>query len=484
MPSAKRSQRKESRSQRVATQELEQSSADLELAGEANGSGKQDRAPSDDEGIDGDHDRTASGTRWRIQLVGLSACCIFIVAMLLLDVLIFYSDEPTEEQPSLAVALLDGDSHLPPLRSPSTPHGPPVAPTVQPTPPLLSPAYAEPLPSMLPSSPRSPPALPRTPTSPPQPPSPPESPPPPYLLWPGPLSAEKCEAMMGDPAGLFRKMFAAHPFQQRQRNKPDCWDIRRDDRSKRQQAHQYFNETLAGDHCASNWYEGNPDELGEADRTPSFSANSPALLGFDETIDDYCRLQPMVNYAATQAGGYWHATQCIGANLNILSLYGVRVPYNICRNLEWMVCAAGGKLPGQNTPKILFSIAPRDLDPGPTSTKPFGQCRGWRDKAGSCEGGYATDDIFFLEACLFNQICSNHDELWQLDAGTPWECHLSVDRFDELKGMLIAEPDWGAPQGLLPACDVWCNKWTCTHKACSGCGHSVHSDRHICADEI
>ena len=34
-----------------------------------------------------------------------------------------------------------------------------------------------------------------------------------------------------------------------------------------------------------------------------------------------------------------------------------------------------------------------------------------------CQNNYATDDIFFLEVCMFNQICRNGEELWRLDVG-------------------------------------------------------------------
>ena len=106
----------------------------------------------------------------------------------------------------------------------------------------------------------------------------------------------------------------------------------------------------------------------------------------------------------------------MNANLNILSLYGDRVPYNICRNLEWQVCAAKGQLPGQGGHDIIFARSPNSLDPS-SREKPLGQCRGWRPGgAGNCmRDGYATDDIFFLEVCLFNQICSNGHELFQLN---------------------------------------------------------------------
>ena len=68
------------------------------------------------------------------------------------------------------------------------------------------------------------------------------------------------------------------------------------------------------------------------------------------------------------------------------------------------VCAAQGKLPGQNNRNIIFARAPASLDP--KGNKPFGECRGWRPGGvgGDCKRtGYATDDIFFLEVCMFNQ---------------------------------------------------------------------------------
>ena len=284
--------------------------------------------------------------------------------------------------------------------------------------------------------------------------------------------------MLGDRSGLMRKMWAAHPFQQRRRGQPNCWDRKRDARNTWQDPEQYFTETFAGFWCGSNWYEGNPGQLGNMHYRPSFTADAPALLGFDETIDSFCASRDAANPNGG-AGGNWHAGHCIAANLNILSLYGNRVPYNICCNLEWQVCASLGKLPGQTSPQILFSKAPSELDPGPSSAKPFGQCRGWRDAEGSCEGAYATDSIFFLEVCVFNQICANSDELWTLAAGQPFTCNLNRSRFDALQQMLIEEPDWGPPSGLLPPCEAWCNKWTCEADPCSGCGAPMHAHRNL-----
>ena len=69
--------------------------------------------------------------------------------------------------------------------------------------------------------------------------------------------------------------------------------------------------------------------------------------------------------------------RCVHSGFNILSLYGARVPYNICRNLEWQVCAAKGRIPGQNSKKIVFGKKPSELDPNPGGGKPLGTCGGW-----------------------------------------------------------------------------------------------------------
>ena len=71
------------------------------------------------------------------------------------------------------------------------------------------------------------------------------------------------------------------------------------------------------------------------------------LVRFDESIDAFCGAKQSAaqrwRYAATHAG------TCVNANLNILSLYAGpqhpngRVPYNLCRNLEWQVHTLGAR---------------------------------------------------------------------------------------------------------------------------------------------
>ena len=231
-------------------------------------------------------------------------------------------------------------------------------------------------PSPLPSPPR-PPRPPRL---------PPPSPPPPGPLptqqpWSAldRLSTQSCRSMLRDDAHPFRRMWAAEPWQLRTEGMASCWDRKRDAHGQFQRAQDYFLNTQLGASCNSNWYEGNGggyDEniLGRADFNLGskvgqwFPGAAPALLGFDESIESYCW---------DHGGRGSHAMACIRAGFNILSLYGERVPYNICRNLEWQVCAAKGLLPGQGGRTIIFGKRPGDLDPSRKGGKPLGTCGGW-----------------------------------------------------------------------------------------------------------
>ena len=101
-------------------------------------------------------------------------------------------------------------------------------------------------------------------------------------------------------------------------------------------------------------YEVAGGQLGQPWHRQQYPFPAPALLGFDESIEDFC------NDELRQMGkwiGRGHAQDCVEAGVNILALYGDRVPYNICRNLEWVVCAAQGALPGQSNTDIIFAKA-------------------------------------------------------------------------------------------------------------------------------
>ena len=205
-----------------------------------------------------------------------------------------------------------------------------------------------------------------------------------------------------------------------------CWESVRDNRWVTQTSDAFFNETLDGRHCDTNWFEGNPGSLGtwgaqfpgNLGSSGSWEAHAPALLGFDETIDEYCGQHVNANFYGPGA----HAERCVAANVNILSLYGDHLPYNICRNLEWQTCAAQGKLPGQGGSAIKFAKAPHTLEL--VRNNRLGVCSGWVP-ARKPEGGiygYATDDIFYLETCMYSQMCSNGHDIFRLEEGERFNC--------------------------------------------------------------
>ena len=151
-----------------------------------------------------------------------------------------------------------------------------------------------------------------------------------------------------------------------------------------------------------------------------------------------------------------HIPHCTRANLNLLNLVAGtddkdRIPYNICRNLEWQVCAATGSLPGQEVPNIKFSVAPKDMDINGV-VHSLGTCAGWRPgEPPKTEGGifgFTNDDIYFMEVCLFNQLCANNEEMFKVEAGELFVCDFSPARFAELEAIIRtpAEPE---PAGKL-----------------------------------
>ena len=71
--------------------------------------------------------------------------------------------------------------------------------------------------------------------------------------------------------------------------------------------------------------------------------------------------------------------------------------------------------------------------------RPLNDCSGWTQVVGGCRLGssFADDDIYFLEVCLFNQICRNRDELFNVESGDDFECDFTVEGFRELQRLLL-----------------------------------------------
>jgi len=149
--------------------------------------------------------------------------------------------------------------------------------------------------------------------------------------------------------------------------------------------------------------------------------NAPALLGFDWDIKGFCH------------------NNCDNANVNILAIFGNNVKYNTCRNFEWQMCAVRGLLNWQKSREIMFARAPKTVSMD--GVPPFGHCSGYTNAPCNDWEGFANDDIFYLEVCLYSQVCSNSDELFRLEVGDKFVCEFSEEGFELLQQMLLEGPD-------------------------------------------
>ena len=73
-----------------------------------------------------------------------------------------------------------------------------------------------------------------------------------------------------------------------------------------------------------------------------------------------------------------------------------------------------------------------------------GKCAGWRpDHPPEGGYGYANEDIFYLESCLFDQICDNGAEIFDdVDwLKTPFRCSFNATLFHELESILSEPAD-------------------------------------------
>lgn len=249
------------------------------------------------------------------------------------------------------------------------------------------------------------------------------------------LSPKTCDALLRDPNGIFRQMWNRQGWRQLHDEEP-CWGWQERERR------NFFSETLRGSHCHSDWYEGS---IG----WQNFHSDAPGVLGFDDAIDHYCaslnnrgrRLdEPVSNETAAQRRRRRLESSwvCTHNSRNILMLFGNNIHgtgagYNSCRNLEWQMCAAMVKLPGQRTPTVIFSLPPNSLDA--EGGRPLGRCGGYSPE-GCGRHAYSNDDIFFLEVCMYSKICQNNDELFRVGAERPFRCQVSDSGFRELESIL------------------------------------------------
>ncbi|KAJ1615924.1 hypothetical protein T492DRAFT_77317 [Pavlovales sp. CCMP2436] len=145
---------------------------------------------------------------------------------------------------------------------------------------------------------------------------------------------------------------------------------------------------------------------------PHYNEPAPALLGFDLHIIRACNQRSGCGYQLNAPG----PQSCTHANLSILSLFGQRPAYNMCRNLEWISCTVQGKLFKQKNAELIFTLPPHMLSIAEL----------WA-VAHSKVGTYSTKSVYLLETCLLAKFCKNADELFRVQGMTPFVCDFDPD---------------------------------------------------------
>ena len=182
------------------------------------------------------------------------------------------------------------------------------------------------------------------------------------------------------------------------------------------------------------------DEARHCDQKWGSNLDAPAVLGFAETMQSFC------NGHGRRLGEAELTGACRAAQLNILRIGG----WNMCKNTEWIYCAARGRLAhgsgGSSGGDLIFSLAPKDLD-----LAPFYQKGGTGTPQG--DGYYSENDIYYLEACVLNEICANRRELFSVERGARFRCEYDPAGH---KGMQEALLQWEREDA--PA---RCTGWEC-----------------------
>ena len=210
--------------------------------------------------------------------------------------------------------------------------------------------------------------------------------------------------MLHDPNHLFYTMWGERGFQKRgPGHSGSCW------RNLGSAAYFARVRELAAPMCDRNWFEGSlVGQAGQKNSRPTFPAGkAPALMGFDDTIRDYCNEQ--LGYVYPGEINHAIAAGCAQTNLNIMR---VAQGWSMCMNLEWLLCATRGLLPGMGDERIIyFASAPNSLRND--------------DKALDNKGNwYNSGIVFFLEVCLLTQVCRNSEELLRVSRGDAFVCDL------------------------------------------------------------
>ena len=235
-----------------------------------------------------------------------------------------------------------------------------------------------------------------------------------------------CAALYKTNSKLWRMFGSKKPWMRSSRGEKRCWHYRGG-------SDAFFQRVLNGDGCATtNWLEGVEGTLGEPyvgglAKSPDFASPAPALLGFDKDVHSFCSGLLKLTVSSTPGDPNSElARRCVDASQNVMRLMK---GWSMCSQMEWLVCAARGKLPGQETPaRMHFATAPYSLTIQEWDAPKSYPCDDKKD----CGMRYTANDIFYAEACILLRICRNGAELFNgLARGQPWMCELHEEGYHD-----------------------------------------------------
>ena len=142
----------------------------------------------------------------------------------------------------------------------------------------------------------------------------------------------------------------------------------------------FFERMWRGDGCARDWMTKRVNR--RVGFNPSWGG-ARALLGRDSAVRWVC-----ANPHWKNPGGSF-VDACIVHNLQVLQIG--EFEWNVCKNMEWQLCAAHHRLPGQLEAGIAFATLPASLN--------------LAHGMGRSAGSYVTDEIFFIEVCFRGSQC-------------------------------------------------------------------------------
>ena len=231
------------------------------------------------------------------------------------------------------------------------------------------------------------------------------------------LTSAMCHEMIRDRSNKFWTMWSSNSggdyWRKRTHKEPGCW-------GGRTSASRYWAGAAAGDKCGWDW---------------GSRLDAPAVFGFAETMEQFCsgrgrRLGEANNTTDVAERGRRTdlKSACAGAGINLLRIG----QWNMCKNIEWMFCVITGLLAGHGGGlDIIFSLAPKELDVG----------KFYRNAYPRCCGAYAENDIYYLEVCVLNEVCSNRKRLFALDRGDYFRCEFDQKGYESMQeGLMRWDP--------------------------------------------